>query len=202
MRGRRKALQNGRGWGAKEGTNARHGAEEDKRDAKREWKKMKGEAYYSQTDGRLNSRRIPLGTCRDDSLHLRVTGGAVQRGAGPNLLKHGTPRVPVCKRADFCFVNLSTKRQICDVGWQEASSTRFPLSSTLTLFYSGVYPLDAVLLQRGEKGGAPHPPTPLFPTWTHAHVHVHLQNGGIIPLERNLACQLSASSLLLDQSFC
>lgn len=45
--------------------------------------KMKGEAYYPQTDGPLNSLRPPSGTRRDNSLHLRVTGGDGERGGAP-----------------------------------------------------------------------------------------------------------------------
>lgn len=45
--------------------------------------KMKGEAYYPQTDGPLNSQRPPSGTRRDNSLHLRVTGGDGERGGAP-----------------------------------------------------------------------------------------------------------------------
>lgn len=111
--------------------------------------KMKGEAYYSQTDGPLNSPRPPPGTRRETLCTSGLPAVAVQRGAGPHSLKHGTPPTSVCERAHFCFVNSSTKRQICAVGWQGATSTRFPPSSTLTLFHSGVYPPDAALIVRG-----------------------------------------------------
>lgn len=82
------------GEGQKEGTPKREGGKKEKREQthdierkrtrgtqRENGKNEKGEAYYSQTDGPLNSRRFPLGTRRDDSLHLRVSGA--ERGGSP-----------------------------------------------------------------------------------------------------------------------
>lgn len=84
--GRRKALQKERGRkkekksGNKRTTRSGRGQE----GRNERMGKMKGEAYYPQTDGPLNSQRPPSGTRRDNSLHLRVTGGGGgKRGGAP-----------------------------------------------------------------------------------------------------------------------
>lgn len=77
-----------------------------------------------------------------------------RKGRGParlNTERRKRPRVSV---PAFVLLTRQQKRQICDVGWQGAASARFPPSSTLTLFHSGVFPPDAELVVRGERGTA------------------------------------------------
>lgn len=84
-RGRRKALQKERGEKRKSENKRTTRSGRGQEGHEERMGKMKGEAYYSQTDGPLSSQRPPPGTRRDDSLHLRVTGGCGAERGGASL---------------------------------------------------------------------------------------------------------------------